>query len=67
MELLEELTHFYQDRLTKDEQISVVYEILAYILKVIDDLIPSPNSSAFTQDVLMNPLSNSNIKHALPE
>ena len=67
MELLEELTHFYQDRLTKEEQISVVYETLAHILKVIEDLIPSPTSSAFTQDVLINPLSNHNLKHSLPE
>ena len=67
MELLEELTHFYQDRLTKEEQISVVYETLAHILKVIDDLIPSPNSSAFTQEVLINPLSNHTMQHALPE
>lgn len=67
MELLEELTYFYQDRLTKEEQISVVYDTLAHILKVIEELIPSPNSSAFTQDVLMNPLSNHNMKHALPE
>ena len=48
MELLEELTYFYQDRLTKEEQISVVYDTLAHILKVIEELIPSPNSSAFT-------------------
>ena len=67
MELLEELTHFYQDRLTKEEQISVVYDTLSHILKVIEELIPPPNSSAFTQDVLMNPLSNHNMKHALPE
>ena len=67
MELLEELTHFYQDRLTKEEQISVVYETLAHILKVIEELIPSPSSSAFTQDVLINPLSNHNMKHSLPE
>ena len=67
MELLEELAHFYQDRLTKEEQISVAYDTLAHILKVIEELIPAPNNSAFTQDVLINPLSNQNMKHALPE
>ena len=29
IELLEELTYFYQESLTKEEQISVVYEIMA--------------------------------------
>lgn len=67
IELLEELNHFYQDSLTKDEQVSVIYEILAQIQRVIDQLVPSSNGSVYSHDAVMSPLINANLKHDLPE
>ena len=43
MELLEELGNFYQEQLTKEEQITVVFDILAQMQRVIEDLIPGAN------------------------
>jgi len=67
MELLEELGQFFQDQLTKEEQISVVFEILAQMQRVIEDLIPGTNQSPYNQDVTLSPLTSKTLKHALPE
>ena len=53
--------------MTKEEQISVVYEILAQMQRAIEDLIPTLSSSAYSHDTSMSPLQSKNLKHNLPE
>ena len=40
---------------------------MAQMQKVIDDMIPTLSSSAYSQDTTMSPLQSKNLKHNLPE
>lgn len=42
--MLEELINFFQEQLTLKGQISLAYEVLAHLLRVIEDLIPQAGS-----------------------
>lgn len=65
IELLEELVHVYQEQLTTQEQISMVYAMMSELQSVITDLIPLKDRSLSLASNL--PLTNSNIKTQLPE
>ena len=65
IELLEELVHVYQEQLTTQEQISMVYAMMSELQSVITDLIPLKDRSLSLASNL--PLANSNIKTQLPE
>lgn len=44
-----------------------MFEILAQVQRVIDELLPEPNSPAFRNDTMLHPLTSKNLKHSLPE
>ena len=66
VDLIEELTRSYEEAMTKEEQVSVIYDLLFQMQRVIDELIPE-DASSYSRDSVVTPLTSRNLKHNLPE